>query len=84
MIDEDGVRQAQESRARTLRRQALLAYNAYGEQTGWKTYQGTPMPAFADTHPGTQAAWLAAAEASFTAGYRLGYIHAGQKTEPRY
>lgn len=44
-------------------RLAQLAYQAYGEQTDFKNYQGNPMPAWDDLGDAIQDAWLAAADA---------------------
>lgn len=40
---------------------AKLAYVAYGRTTGFKNFQGNPMPAFNDLGDTIQAAWKAAA-----------------------
>ena len=39
---------------------AESAYNAYGEATGRKNYQGLPMPAWEDLPPSIQNAWVQA------------------------
>ena len=40
---------------------AQVAYDAYGESTGHKNYQGQPMPVWDDLGDSIQAAWVAAA-----------------------
>ncbi len=41
---------------------ARQAYTAYGQVTGFKNFQGLPMPAFDDLGDTIRAAWYAAAE----------------------
>ncbi len=53
---EDGVEH-------TLDALARMAYNAYGESTGWRNFQGNPMPAFDALGQSIQDAWVAAATA---------------------
>jgi hypothetical protein len=38
-------------------RLAQFAYYSYGAQTGWKNYQGLPMPKWADLPSNIRAAW---------------------------
>lgn len=40
---------------------AETAYQAYGEQAGWKNYQGNPMPTWNDLPEAIRLCWLAAA-----------------------
>lgn len=40
---------------------AKLAYDAYGEATDHKNYQGLPMPGWDDLGDAIQGAWIAAA-----------------------
>lgn len=40
-----------------------VAYLAYGDVTGWKNYQGLPMPTWANLPQGIRDAWNAAARA---------------------
>lgn len=42
---------------------AIVAYQAYGESTEWKTFRNEPMLSWEELPPYIQAAWLAAAEA---------------------
>lgn len=42
---------------------AKLAYDAYGEATDHKNYQGLPMPTWDDLGDAIQGAWIAAAQA---------------------
>jgi hypothetical protein len=42
---------------------AKLAYDAYGHTTGFKNFQGNPMPAWDDLGDTIQAAWVSAAGA---------------------
>jgi hypothetical protein len=42
---------------------AQIAYEAYGEHTDGKNYQGLPMPVWRDLPQGIQAAWTAAVDA---------------------
>ena len=42
---------------------AKIAYEAYGESTGWRNYQGLPMPAWDDLPEPIRRAWDAAAQA---------------------
>ena len=42
---------------------AQAAYDAYGETTGHKNYQGLPMPAWEDLGDQIQGAWRAAVQA---------------------
>lgn len=46
---------------------ARLAYEAYGESTGGKTFDGRQMPDWDDLGEKIQTAWVAAAGAVFTA-----------------
>ena len=39
------------------------AYEAYGEQAGGLTYDGSPLPSFADLDEERQQCWMAAARA---------------------
>jgi hypothetical protein len=41
---------------------AREAYAAYGNSTGWKNFQGNPMPPFDELGDTIQQAWIAAAE----------------------
>lgn len=51
---------------------ARCAYNAYGQSTGWKNYQGNPMPEWADLGEPVQRAWkFAAAEVARVAGAEM-------------
>jgi hypothetical protein len=43
---------------------ARKAYEAYGKVTGYKNYEGNPMPAFDDLGETIQDAWRAAAQAA--------------------
>lgn len=43
---------------------ARAAYAAYGEVTGYKNYQGLPMPTFNELSETIQRAWIAAASKS--------------------
>lgn len=43
-----------------LERLARAAYQAYGETTDFKNYQGLPMPKWEDLTPTIRAAWCAA------------------------
>lgn len=40
---------------------AEIAYNAYGENRNWKTFDGRDMPAWNDISDVIQIAWIAAA-----------------------
>lgn len=42
---------------------AKLAYQAYGQSTDFKNYQGKPMPGWNDLGDGIQAAWVSAVNA---------------------
>lgn len=42
---------------------AKLAYQAYGESTGGKNFQGNPMPQWEDLGEKIQTAWVAATTA---------------------
>lgn len=42
---------------------AKLAYGAYGQTTGFKNFQGNPMPKWDDLGDTIQGAWVAAANA---------------------
>ena len=42
---------------------AQIAYQAYGSCTGWKNYQGQPMPVWAQLGDPIQKAWQAATDA---------------------
>jgi hypothetical protein len=42
---------------------AQIAYEAYAEQTGWKNYQGNPMPAWDALPEAIRDAWDAGARA---------------------
>jgi hypothetical protein len=42
---------------------AQIAYEAYGENRNWKTYDDKPMPKWEDLKPEIQDAWAAAAQA---------------------
>ena len=46
---------------------AAIAYDAYGETTGHKNYQGLPMPRFEDLPEAIIHAWEAAVVAVLTA-----------------
>jgi hypothetical protein len=46
---------------------AAIAYNAYGETTGWKTHNGGQMPAFEDLGEAVTKAWISAASAARSA-----------------
>ena len=46
---------------------AQIAYEAYGDMTGRKNYQGLPMPEWADLPPLIKAAWNAAVNATVKA-----------------
>lgn len=48
------------------------AYAAYGEQVGFKNFQGNPMPEWADLTEIIQDAWRAAAGKSYNTGYEDG------------
>lgn len=51
----------------TIRRDlAEAAYRAYGEVTGFKNYQGRPMPGFGELPETIQQAWEAAAVAALS------------------
>lgn len=43
---------------------ARRMYEAYGASTGWKNFQGNPMPQWGELPERIQQAWMAAAEAS--------------------
>lgn len=45
---------------------AQTAYAAYGETTGWKNFQGNPMPAWEQLGEPIQKAWIAAAQAVYS------------------
>lgn len=45
---------------------AQIAYSAYGEQTGFKNFQGNPMPSWEQLGEPIQKAWIAAAEAVYS------------------
>lgn len=38
-----------------------LAYNAYGDHVGWKTYKGAPMPAWEKLEEPQKSGWIKAA-----------------------
>ncbi len=40
-----------------------VGYNAYGQDAGWKTFDGRDMPQWADLTPVIKARWEVAAEA---------------------
>jgi len=40
---------------------AMAMYNAYGETTNFKNFQGNPMPAWEELPESIQKAWIAAA-----------------------
>ncbi len=40
---------------------AEQGYNAYGEEAGWKTFDGRPMPTWSQVGEPVQARWIAAA-----------------------
>ncbi len=40
-----------------------LAYRSYGQQVGWKTFTGTPMPSWAEQNEKLKEAWNTAAQA---------------------
>ena len=40
---------------------ARIAYTAYGKVTGFKNFQGNPMPLFEDLPPQIKEAWISAA-----------------------
>lgn len=61
MSDEIGVTNPDESVEL-----AKLAYRAYGEQTGFKNFQGNPMPSWEDLGDTIRSAWVAAAGAVST------------------
>jgi len=42
---------------------AKAAYTAYGESTGWKNFQGAPMPAWEELPEAIRTAWRAATDA---------------------
>lgn len=42
---------------------AEVAYNAYGDNRGWVTFNGDPMPRWEDQTPELREAWNAAAQA---------------------
>lgn len=52
---------------------AKVAYRAYGESTGFKNYQGLPMPEWDKLTVSIQTAWVAASQAVISA-YRDGII----------
>lgn len=45
---------------------AKVAYQAYGDTTGWKNFQGNPMPQWEDLGDMIQAAWVNASQAVAT------------------
>lgn len=47
---------------------AKKTYNAYGEHTGFKNFQGNPMPEFPDLPEAIRFAWIKAARFAFNAG----------------
>ena len=47
---------------------AKLAYEAYGNVTGHKNFQGDPMPSWEELPPRIQLAWDAAAVTALQAG----------------
>lgn len=42
---------------------AIAAYQAYGEEVGWKNWQGQPMPLWDELPAHIKEAWLKASEA---------------------
>lgn len=46
-----------------IRTLGQVAYEAYGDERGWTTVPGGPMPAWPDQDEAIQRAWQAAAEA---------------------
>lgn len=49
---------------------ARVAYDAYGEATGYRNYQGKPMPSFDDLGGTIQHAWHEAAAAVYVRASR--------------
>lgn len=47
---------------------ARSMFDAYGEHCGWTTFDGRPMPRFADVTPAVRSHWRAAAK---EAAYRV-------------
>jgi hypothetical protein len=45
-----------------------LAYEAYAEAVGWKTYEGRPLLSWADLPVGVQRGWRASANAVIEGG----------------
>lgn len=45
-----------------------IGYDAYGEFTGWRTFDGRPMPEWVDLGERVQGAWQAAADAILSSG----------------
>lgn len=41
-----------------------IAYEAYGQNRGWQSWDGKPMPTWTDLRPDIQIAWQVAAEAA--------------------
>lgn len=52
------------------------AYQAYGEVTDFKNFQGNPMPAFDDLPPIIQRAWQAATGRALETGLYLALLFA--------
>lgn len=59
-----------------------MAYEAYGESTGWKNFEGKPMPKWVNLPPNIQAAWIAAVRAVVDITQR-GYVPDGWKRDWR-
>lgn len=57
-----------------------IAFDAYSESTGGKTYNDRPIPPWSDISPHIQQAWQAAALAVVEA-HDGGFRHMGEKKE---
>lgn len=55
---------------------AKLAYGAYGQTTGFKNFQGNPMPNWDDLGETIQGAWIAAADSIYN--YLMGPVAADE------
>ncbi len=57
------------------------AYQAYGEVTEFKNYQGLPMPAWEDLPERIKLAWVAAVQRALWVAEKSGYFDA--KDDPQ-
>ncbi len=51
---------------------ARETYHAYGQVTGFRNFQGNPMPGWDDLGESIQAAWIAAADHAYRRGFAQG------------